>query len=110
MSTPARLPNKAGWALDEALQEHDPAIACLLDDLIRHLEHEREAARSRYDKGTHTARGRAVDCNSVTTARGPAGDVAPAGKGESVRQVRKRGLSRQELTRCSLVRDSRDRL
>lgn len=60
MSTPARLPNKAGWALDEALQEHDPAIACLLDDLIRHLEHEREAARSRYDKAALIRQGDAL--------------------------------------------------
>ncbi len=50
MSSRVRVPNKAGWALDECLTDHDPAVNCLLDDLIRHIECEREAARSRYDK------------------------------------------------------------
>lgn len=49
MTTKVRVPNKAGWALDEAL-EHDPDIAELLEQLLNQIERERAAAKNRYDK------------------------------------------------------------
>ncbi len=49
MPTNVRVPNKAAWALDEAL-EHDPDIAELLGQLLEQLKREEEAARNRYDK------------------------------------------------------------
>lgn len=45
-----RLPNKAGWALDEAIDEHDPAIAELLERLVNQVEMEKAAAENRFDK------------------------------------------------------------
>lgn len=44
-----RAPNKVIWALGEALEEHDPAIAELLAELVVHLEVEKEAAEARFD-------------------------------------------------------------
>lgn len=50
MPTKSRVPHKALWAIDEAIQEHDPDIAELLGTLLDHLKREEEAARNRYDK------------------------------------------------------------
>lgn len=50
--TTTRIPNKAGWALDECLTEHDPDIAELLVRLVNYVERERELAANRYDKNT----------------------------------------------------------
>ena len=50
MSTKVRPPNKVIWALDEAIAEHDPDIAELLERLLTALEREDEAARARFDK------------------------------------------------------------
>ena len=48
MVTSVRLPNKAGWALDEAIQL-DGDIAEHIATLLDALEHEREVAKHRYD-------------------------------------------------------------
>ena len=45
-----RLPNKAGWALDEAITDHDPAVAELLEELVNQVETEKAAAEHRFDK------------------------------------------------------------
>ena len=45
-----RLPNKAGWALDEAIDDHDPAIAELLERLVDQVEAEKSSAENRFDK------------------------------------------------------------
>lgn len=50
MTTPVRVPNKAGWALDECLIEHDPELAELLVQLLAQMEKEREIAINRFDK------------------------------------------------------------
>lgn len=50
MPTKSRVPHKALWSLDEAIQEHDPEIAELLGTLLDHLKREEEAARNLYDK------------------------------------------------------------
>ncbi len=50
MPTKSRVPHKALWAIDEAIQEHDPDIAELLGELLGHIEREETAARNRYDK------------------------------------------------------------
>lgn len=50
MSTTVRVPNKAGWALDEIIADHDPEIAELLTQLVQLIECEKEAAKSRYDQ------------------------------------------------------------
>lgn len=52
MSTKVRPPNKVIWALDEAIAEHDPDVAELLERLLTQLEREDEVARSRFDKTT----------------------------------------------------------
>lgn len=38
------------WALDESIDEHDPAIADGLEDLLNRIERETEHARRRFDK------------------------------------------------------------
>ena len=48
MATAVRLPNKAGWALDEAIHL-DGDIAEHIEALLDFLEHEREVARNRFD-------------------------------------------------------------
>lgn len=50
MTTNTRIPNKAGWSLDECLTEHDPDIAELVRQLLSQIERERVAAASRYDR------------------------------------------------------------
>jgi len=50
VSTKVRPPNKVLWALDEAIDEHDPDVAELLERLLTLLEREDEAARARFDK------------------------------------------------------------
>lgn len=50
MSTKVRPPNKVLWALDEAIAEHDPDVAELVERLLATLEREEEAARARFDK------------------------------------------------------------
>ena len=50
MSTKVRPPNKVLWALDEAIAEHDPDVAELVERLLAALEREEEAARGRFDK------------------------------------------------------------
>ena len=50
MVTKVRPPNKTIWALDEAIDDHDPDIAELMDKLACFLEREEEAARNRFDK------------------------------------------------------------
>lgn len=50
MATKVRIPNKAGWALNEALNEHDPEIAELMGMLLDQIQREREAAANRFDK------------------------------------------------------------
>lgn len=57
MPTKSRIPHKALWALDEAI-DHDPDIAELIGDLLDQLKREDEAAKSRFDK---TARLRISD-------------------------------------------------
>ena len=52
MTTKVRPPNKTLWALDEAIAEHDPDVAELLERLLTQLEREDEAARQRFDKVT----------------------------------------------------------
>lgn len=52
MTTALRVPNKAGWALDECLAEHDPELAELLTQLVDQVERERQLAANRYDKNT----------------------------------------------------------
>lgn len=52
MSTKVRPPNKVIWALDEAIAEHDPDVAELIERLLTQLEREDEAARARFDKTT----------------------------------------------------------
>ena len=52
MSTKVRPPNKVIWALDEAIAEHDPDVAELLERLLTLMEREEEAARARFDKTT----------------------------------------------------------
>lgn len=52
MSTKVRPPNKVLWALDEAIAEHDPDIAELIERLLTLMEREEEAARARFDKAT----------------------------------------------------------
>lgn len=52
MTTKVRPPNKVIWALDEAIAEHDPDVAELLERLLTQLEREDEAARQRFDKVT----------------------------------------------------------
>jgi len=50
MPTKSRVPHKALWSLDEAIEEHDPDIAELIGHLLDQLQREEEAARNRYDK------------------------------------------------------------
>ncbi len=50
MATAVRPPNKVIWSLDEAIAEHDPAIAEGLEELLNRIEQEKEQARRRYDK------------------------------------------------------------
>ena len=50
MATAVRPPNKVIWALDEAIDEHDPAIAEQLEQLLNRIEQEKEQAKRRYDK------------------------------------------------------------
>ena len=52
MTTKVRPPNKTLWALDEAIGEHDPDVAELIERLLTLLEREDEAARARFDKVT----------------------------------------------------------
>jgi hypothetical protein len=52
VSTKVRPPNKVIWALDEAIAEHDPDVAELLERLLTLMEREEEAARARFDKTT----------------------------------------------------------
>lgn len=52
MSTKVRPPNKVLWALDEAIDEHDPDVAELIEKLLTLMEREDEAARARFDKAT----------------------------------------------------------
>jgi hypothetical protein len=52
VSTKVRPPNKVIWALDEAIAEHDPDIAELLERLLTLMEREDEAAKARFDKAT----------------------------------------------------------
>lgn len=40
MVTKIRPPNKTLWALDEAITEHDPDLAELVEELMRFLEQE----------------------------------------------------------------------
>lgn len=48
MATKVRVPNKAGWALDEAI-ELDAEMAELLCELLDWLEVEGEIARNKFD-------------------------------------------------------------
>lgn len=50
MATAVRPPNKVIWALDEAIEEHDPEIAEQFEELLNRIEQEKEQARRRYDK------------------------------------------------------------
>lgn len=50
MATAVRPPNKVIWSLDEAIEEHDPAIAEQLEELLNRIEQEKEQAKRRYDK------------------------------------------------------------
>jgi chromosome segregation ATPase len=50
MATAVRPPNKVLWSLDEAITEHDPAIAEQLEELLNRIEQEKEQAKRRYDK------------------------------------------------------------
>lgn len=50
MTTRVRVPNKAGWALDECLIHHDPDLAELLVRLLDQIEREKEIAINRFDK------------------------------------------------------------
>ena len=50
MATAVRPPNKVLWSLDEAITEHDPAIAERFEELLNRIEQEKEHARRRYDK------------------------------------------------------------
>jgi len=49
VGTKTRVPNQAGWALDEILDEHDPEINELLAVLIDQVQREKEAAENRFD-------------------------------------------------------------
>jgi hypothetical protein len=60
MVTKVRPPNKTLWALDEAIADHDPSIAELVEQLLNHLEREEEAARNRYDKTAQLRLAKAV--------------------------------------------------
>lgn len=50
MATKVRPTNKNIWAMDEAIDDHDPDIAELLEQLMSGLEGEKEMAQRRYDK------------------------------------------------------------
>lgn len=50
MATRVRPTNKNIWAMDEAIDEHDPDIAELLDQLMTGLEAEKEMAQRRFDR------------------------------------------------------------
>lgn len=50
MATKVRPTNKNIWAMDEAIDEHDPDIAELLEELMTALEGEKQMAQRRYDK------------------------------------------------------------
>lgn len=50
MATAVRPPNKVIWALDESIEEHDPAIADGMEELLNRIEAEKEHARRRFDR------------------------------------------------------------
>lgn len=60
MSTIVRPPNKTLWALDEAIGEHDPALAGLMGQLVGQVKREFEAAQGRFDKPAQARMGELV--------------------------------------------------